>query len=187
MKFNPNIKKWIKDVIIAILIVVGIQMFISPLTVYSISMNPTLVEGDVLVLLKHTTIERGDIISFYSELPYTEKEYASLNIFQKWMTKIHPNKSLIKRIIALPGDSIRIMQGQVFVNGELLIEPYLGSSTSGEVDIQSLPENKYFVMGDNRANSLDSRSEGVGLISKEDIMGKILVRVLPMNKLGKVK
>lgn len=187
MKFNSKLKNLIKDVIIAIVIVVGIQLFISPLTVYSVSMNPTLVEGDVLILVKHTGIERGDIISFYSDLPYTEKEYASLNFFQKWMTKIHPNKSLIKRVIALPGDSIRITQGQVFINDELLIEPYIGSPTSGEVEIMTLPENKYFVMGDNRANSLDSRSESVGVVSKDDIMGKIILRVLPFNKLGMMK
>lgn len=127
-------------------------------------MYPTLNNGDFLIASKisylaNTSPERKDVVIFN--------------------TKLENSKVLIKRVIGLPGDRIRVTQGHLFVNGELQEEEYInGKVTEGEID-EVVDEGKVFVMGDNRGNSLDSRFPQVGQVNQKDIIGKIVVGLKP--------
>ena len=128
-------------------------------------MNPTLQDQDILVLLKTDTLEKGDLCGFY------------------WQ-----NKLLLKRIIGIPGDVISIDgSGLVTVNGEVLAEPYVDELALGECDLSfpyQVPENRFFVMGDHRATSIDSRSTVVGCVEKSQIVGKVFLRVWPLPRIS---
>ena len=132
------------------------------------SMDPTLVDGEFVVALKNNEFEPGDITAFY-----------------------YNNKILIKRVIASAGDWVDIdADGNVFVNGIPLEEPYLQEKALGECNIElpyQVPDGRVFVMGDDRAISLDSRTTAVGCISKEQILGQVMFRVWPLNTVGMIK
>ena len=178
-----EIIEWIKTIALALAIALTITFFITPLEVHSVSMNPTLVEHDYLILRNTHSVERGDIVSFKTDIEFTDTELQQFNFIQR--LRQGKTKNLIKRVIALPGDSLRIQEGKVYVNGEELEEGYLnGEYTSSEVEIDRIPEGQIFVMGDNRDNSLDSRS--FGPVDMEMIQGKAVFRVLPVEKLGKL-
>jgi len=184
---KKEIVEWIKAIIFALVIVGVLNVFITTTMVYSTSMYPTLIEKDLLILKKTKDIERGDIVSFVSELTINQNDIDSLNIIQKLKSKVGDKKSLIKRVIGVPGDSLLISDGKVYINGELYDEDYLNSITTGNVKIDRIPENKYFLMGDNRRVSLDSRSNLVGLVDKDTIIGDVLVRIFPLNRIGVVE
>ncbi len=184
---KKEIIEWIKAIIFALVIVGVLNVFITTTMVYSTSMYPTLIEKDLLILKKTNDIERGDIVSFVSDLKINQNDIDALNIIQKLKSKVGDKKSLIKRVIGLPGDSLLINDGKVYINGELYNEDYLNSITTGNVKIDKIPENKYFLMGDNRRVSLDSRSDLVGLVDKETIIGDVLVRIFPLNRIGVVE
>jgi len=184
---KKEIIEWIKAIIFALVIVGVLNVFITTTMVYSTSMYPTLIEKDLLILKKTNDIERGDIVSFVSDLTINQNDIDALNIIQKLKSKVGDKKSLIKRVIGLPGDSLLINDGKVYINGELYNEDYLNSITTGNVKIDKIPENKYFLMGDNRRVSLDSRSDLVGLVDKETIIGDVLVRIFPLNRIGVVE
>lgn len=135
------------------------------LRIYSDSMTPTLVEGDIVVSVKTGDLEPGDVIAFY-----------------------YNNKILVKRVIAGPGDWVDMDEdGTVYVNGEPLEEPYLQEKAFGECDIQlpyQVPESRIFVMGDHRSVSIDSRSTTIGCIAQEHIVGKLIFRVWPFADFG---
>lgn len=179
--------EWVKSFIIALVVVFAFKMFFGTTVVYSTSMYPTLIEKDVLLLQKTQNVERGDIVSFKSKLTLTTDDIQSLNLIQRFFVNEKTPKTLIKRVIGLPGDSIEVKDGIVKINGEVATEPYVSSENVGEVYIKAIPEGEYFMMGDNRAVSLDSRSEQVGLIAEKDLVGKVLVRLWPLSKLGSVK
>ena len=168
-------KEFIKDIIIAITIVIIITLVIKPTIVKESSMEPTLYENNYLFVnkLAYKTKDHpdyGDIIVFKSEL---EKDDGS------------GKKMLIKRVIAVENDVISIKDGQVYRNGEALDEPYtLEGYTTGDISDLKVPENQVFVMGDNRSISLDSRSEDVGTISEDSIMGKAFIRLFPFDEIG---
>ncbi|SHI88721.1 signal peptidase I [Geosporobacter subterraneus DSM 17957] len=175
--------EWLKTIALALAIAFTITFFITPLEVHSVSMNPTLVEHDYLILRNTHRVERGDIISFKTDIQFTEAELRQFNFIQR--LRQGKTKNLIKRVIALPGDALLIQDGKVYVNGEELTEDYLSSTyTSGDIEIDRIPEGKVFVMGDNRDNSLDSRS--FGPVNIEMIQGKAIFRVLPVDKFGKL-
>lgn len=152
--------------IVAVAVVLS-TMFLPVLQVSGDSMSPTLQNGDVLVLAKEENFKAGDICGFY------------------WQNKI-----LLKRIIGLPGDVISIdLDGRVTVNGEPLEEPYVESLALGECDIDfpyQVPEDRYFVMGDHRATSVDSRSTVVGCVEKSQIVGKVFWKVWPLSRFSGV-
>lgn len=179
--------EWLKSFAVALLIVFLFKMFFGTTVVYSTSMYPTLIEKDVLLLQKTQSVERGDIVSFKSKLTLTDEDIRSLNVVQKLFVSKDTQKTLIKRVIGVPGDSIEVKDGIVKINGEIVNEPYVSSENAGEVHILAIPEGQYFMMGDNRAVSLDSRSDLVGLIEEKDLVGKVLVRLWPVPKIGSVE
>lgn len=138
------------------------------LRIYGSSMTPSLYEGDIVVSLKTTDFERGDIISFY-----------------------YNNKILVKRVIAFEGEWVNIdEEGNVYVDGQQLDEPYIDEKTLGECDIKlpyQVPDGRLFVMGDHRATSADSRSTTVGCVMEEQIVGRIVYRVWPLSYFGPVE
>lgn len=140
-------------------------LFLPVLRIYGTSMSPTLADGDVVAALRSSTYERGDVIAFY-----------------------YNNKILVKRVIGLPGEWIDIdADGNVSVDGVPLDEPYLAERALGQCDIElpyQVPEDRYFVLGDHRSTSADSRSSVVGCVAEEQIVGELVFRVWPLDQLG---
>jgi signal peptidase I len=131
------------------------------------SMTPTLEDGQILISVKTEKMEMGDVIAFY-----------------------YNNKILIKRVIAGPTDWVEITEdGSVYVNGNLLDEPYILEKAYGDCDITfpyQVPDGRYFVLGDHRSASSDSRHSTVGCVAAEQIVGKLVFRVWPLSGFGKV-
>lgn len=182
---KQEIIEWIKAIGFALVIFFILNIFISTTTVYNTSMYPTLVEGDRLVLVRSQNVEKGAIVSFESDMTLSKNDIASLNIIQRFMVNENTKKNLIKRVIAVPGDSIEIKDGVVFVNDEILEESYINTVTNLEVERYVIPDNTYFMMGDNRYVSLDSRQ--LGPIEADRIIGKAVLRFFPVNRFGSVE
>ncbi|MCD7981080.1 MAG: signal peptidase I [Clostridiales bacterium] len=152
-------------VVVAAAAVLVATLFIPVLQVSGSSMEPTLSDGDVIVLFKSGEFETGELVGFY-----------------------YQNKLLLKRVIAGPGDYVDIDdEGNVYVNDELLDEPYVTEKTFGESDREypyQVPDDRYFVMGDSRSTSIDSRSSAIGCIETDQIVGKVVLRVWPLKRLS---
>lgn len=152
-------------VVVAAVAVLITTLFLPILQISGDSMSPTLEHDEIVVLLKAREFKRGDLVGFY-----------------------YQGKILIKRVIAMPEDEVVIdAEGNVYVNGELLEEPYITEKELGNCDLEfpyKVPAASYFVMGDRRNNSVDSRNSAVGAISKDDIIGKVFVRVWPFSRFG---
>lgn len=152
-------------VVVAAVAVLIATLFLPILQISGDSMSPTLEHNEIAVLLKTKKFERGDLIGFY-----------------------YQGKILLKRVIALPEDEVAIdAEGNVYVNGELLDEPYITEKVLGDCDLEfpyTVPGTSYFVMGDRRSNSVDSRNSAVGAIPREDIIGKVFIRVWPLSRFG---
>ena len=170
LRYRENFIKTLWSTVSSLIVVAAIAVIISTmllpvLRVTGTSMNPTLQNDEILLCSKLGEIERGSIVAFY-----------------------YNNKVLIKRVIGLPGDVIDIAEdGTVYVNGEALDEPYVSEMAVGEKDIEtpmSVPESRYFVCGDNRPVSIDSRSTSIGCIAEENIIGKVFFRALPVKSIG---
>lgn len=142
-------------------------LFLPVLQIYGNSMTPTLEANDIIFSVKTSDFKTGDIIAFY-----------------------YNNKILVKRVICESGDWVDIdKNGTVYVNGTELDEPYLTEKALGDCNIElpyQVPEGRIFVMGDHRSTSVDSRNTSVGCVSEEQIVGKIIFRVWPLNRLGNV-
>ncbi len=178
-KKGSFLKDLIKDIIIAVVIVLAITAVIKPTIVKEESMLDTLQENNYLFVNKlaykfKDHPERGDIIVFKSSLP---NEDAS------------GTKLLIKRVIGVEGDTISFEGDQVYRNGEVLNEDYIYDE---EPVFRNYPNGKEFVvgedeifaMGDHRSVSWDSRSEDVGMVSEDDVIGKAFIRLFPFNEMG---
>jgi len=164
--FRKSLKSTVSSLITLAATAVLISMLFLPvLRVTGTSMTPTLSNGELVLGLKNSKIQKGDIIAFY-----------------------YNNKVLLKRVIGTAGDIVSMdNDGNVYINDELLDEPYLISKDYGECDIEfpyQVPESRLFVMGDHRTVSIDSRSTAVGCIAEEYIIGKIFMRIYPFNKIG---
>lgn len=166
-------RKILRETIFSLVIVAAVAVLVAMLLfptfkVTGSSMQPTLESGEVVVCLKTSKFEMGDVIAFY-----------------------YNNKVLLKRVIGSAGDIIEINEnGDVFVNGSQLDEPYIINKSLGKCDIEfpyQVPDNRIFVMGDNRETSVDSRSTSVGCIADEYILGKVFFRIYPFDKLGSLK
>lgn len=170
---KSKIKAILKEYIINFAIIGGIAVIILkfiayPVYIPSVSMVPTLQVSDKLIVkkvYKPENLSRGDIITFRCD------EYG--------------DKILIKRLIGIPGDTVKIENGTVYINGTKLDEPYVKNNDDFEGEYV-IPEGKYFVLGDNRSNSDDSRYWHNSFVDKEGIDGKLLIRFYPLNKIGKV-
>lgn len=154
-------------VVAAALAVLLATLWMPVLQIYGNSMTPTLQEGQIVVSVKNGKIEHGDLVAFYIG-----------------------NKLLVKRMIAGPMDMVIVDEdGTVFVNGKALEEPYIKDKDLGECDLTfpyQVPDSRYFLMGDHRTTSVDSRSSVVGCVAQEQIVGKILFSVWPLDTFGKI-
>ncbi|MDR3295289.1 MAG: signal peptidase I [Clostridiales Family XIII bacterium] len=169
-------REWIRDILIAVVIAVAIMQFIKPTIVKEHSMEPTLFENNYIFLSKQQytfgDVKNGQIIVFRSNMETADGD----------------EKLLIKRVIAVPGDTLSITDGVVYLNGEAAAEPYTKEAfTMGHVDEMEIPEGRVFVMGDNRQNSLDSRNNEVGLVPIDQIVGMAIFRVFPFTEFGRLK
>ena len=148
--------------IVAAVAVLIATLVLPVLQIEGTSMEPTLMNGDIVLLTKTTHFDRGDLCSF------------------SWN-----NKLLIKRVIGIPGDWIEIdTDGTVYLNGEKLDEPYVQQLSVGECDLEfpfQVPQEQYFVLGDMRESSIDSRNTLIGCIEKDQIVGKVFFRIWPLK------
>lgn len=154
-------------VIVAAVAVLIAALLLPVFQIYGTSMNPTLRNKEIVISLKSSSHESGDIIAFY-----------------------YNNKILVRRVICGAGDWIDIdKDGTVYVNGQKLDEPYLTEKAFGQCNIElpyQVPEGKVFVMGDHRSTSVDSRNSSIGCVSEEQIVGRIIFRIWPLNRFGTV-
>lgn len=173
VQYNKRYRGVIRSTIYVLLTVAAVAVLVATLLlpvlrIYGTSMTPSLQEGDIVVSVKGMDFSRGDVVSFY-----------------------YNNKILVKRVVAFEGEWVNIDEdGNVYVNGTLLDEPYVDEKAFGECDIQlpyQVPEGRIFVIGDHRATSVDSRSTTVGCVFEEQIVGKIVYRVWPFADFGPVK
>ena len=174
-KFKKEAIEWIKIIATALVFAIIITQFVKPTLVRGESMYPTLEENDYLIINRMSyrvgEPKKEDIIVFSTALLQDDGS----------------QKDLVKRIIAVGGDHIKIENSNVYVNDKLIKEPYIHDNyTEGSIDMV-IPEGKVFAMGDNREKSLDSRYEDVGLVNEKDIMGKVMIRLFPFNKIGTIK
>ena len=152
-------------VVVAAIAVLIATLFLPILQISGDSMSPTLEHDEIVVLLKTKDFEKGSLIGFY-----------------------YQGKILLKRVVALPEDEVVIdAEGNVYVNGELLEEPYITDKGLGDCDLEfpyKVPGTGYFVLGDQRSNSVDSRNSAIGAVAREDIIGKVFIRVWPFSRMG---
>ena len=157
-------------VVVAAIAILTATLWLPVLQIYGNSMTPNLESGDMVVLVSAQKLRQGDVVAFY-----------------------YNNKVLVKRVIATEGQWVDIdSQGTVSVDGQKLEEPYLADNEKdlGDTNIQlpyQVPEGKFFVMGDHRSASIDSRNTAIGSIGNEQIVGRLVLRVWPLNRIQWIK
>lgn len=167
-RYNRTLRSTIVVLITAAALAVLVAtLWLPVLQIYGSSMTPTLQEGEIVVSVKDGDFEQGDVVAFY-----------------------YGNKLLVKRCIAGPGSWVDIQEdGTIVVDGTALYEPYVTEKSVGTCDLEfpyQVPEGKYFLVGDHRATSVDSRHSSVGCIAEDQIVGKIVFRVWPMAVFGSI-
>ena len=174
-KYRERYLKILKSTISTLVVVAAIAiltatLWLPVLQIYGNSMTPNLESGDMVVSVSAQKLRQGDVVAFY-----------------------YNNKVLVKRVIATEGQWVDIdSQGTVSVDGQKLGEPYLADNEKdlGDTNIQlpyQVPEGKFFVMGDHRSASIDSRNTAIGSIGNEQIVGRLVLRVWPLNRIQWVK
>ena len=168
-RYNRTLKSTIAVlVVVAAAAVLIATLWMPVLQIYGNSMVPTLEDGQIVISVKTSNFQSGDIVAFY-----------------------HGNKLLIKRFIAGSSDWVNIDEdGNVFVNDEKLDEPYLTEKAFGNTNIElpyQVPDQRFFLMGDNRDVSIDSRNTAVGCVAADQIVGKVVFRIWPLSEFGPVR
>lgn len=168
-RYNTVLKSTIYTLVtVAAVAVLVATLWLPVLQIFGSSMTPTLQDGEIVFSLKTSHLEQGDVVAFY-----------------------YNNKILVKRVIAGPADWVNMdPDGTVYVNGEVLEEPYITEKAFGETNIElpyQVPDGRIFVMGDHRETSVDSRNTAVGCVAQEQIVGKIVFRVWPLSRIGRIK
>ena len=167
-RYRRRFRRLLRSTINALVVVAAVAALVATLVlpvlqIAGTSMEPSLNDSDIVLLVKTDKLSSGDLCAFY-----------------------YSNKILIKRIIAVPGDYIWLeSDGTVFLNGNQLDEPYVEQKALGECDIEfpyQVPENSYFMMGDHRETSIDSRSTAIGCTADSQIIGKIICKVWPLSE-----
>ncbi len=170
---RQNFRRGLRNTFFALLVVAAAAVIIAVLIlpvmrIRGESMSGTLEDGDIVVSLNDKKYETGDVIGFY-----------------------YDDSILIKRVIAAAGDLVDIdHEGNVFVNGALLDEPYVRGKAMGDCSIGlpcRVPDGRCFVMGDHRETSIDSRSSGVGCIADDMVVGRLLFRIWPLERMGTIR
>jgi len=173
IKYKGRFGSALRGTLYALAVVAAIAVLIATLwmpvlQITGTSMEPNLVNGEIVLSVKDSTFETGEIAAFY-----------------------YNNKILVKRVIASAGSWVDIdPDGNVYINGLLLDEPYLTEKALGECTIEfpyQVPDGKLFVMGDDRAVSLDSRTTAVGCVSQEQVLGRVIFRIWPFARLGVIE
>lgn len=154
-------------IIIVAVASVGTTLFMPVIEITDSSMKPLVEDGDIVLTIKSSSFKTGDVVAFY-----------------------YGNKILVKRVIGVQGDFVNIdKDGIVYVNGEKLEEDYVKEFLKGESDIKypvQVSDNSIFVLSDERNVLTDSRSENIGTIKKENIIGKVIFKVWPIKKIKKI-
>lgn len=172
-KYKRRYRRTLKSTVFALITAAAAAVLVATLwmpvlQIYGTSMTPTLREGEIVISLKAQELEPGDVVAFY-----------------------YGNKVLVKRYIAGAGSWVDIQSdGTVVVDGSVLEEPYLTEKAFGICDLElpyQVPEGTYFLMGDERNTSVDSRHSTVGCITQEDMVGRIVFRVWPLQDFGPVR
>ena len=173
LRYHSRYRRTLKSTIAILVVVAATAVLVATLwmpvlRIYGSSMVPTLKDGQIVVSVKTTDFQPGDIAAFY-----------------------HGNKLLIKRYIAGPSEWVNIDEdGTVYINGVELDEPYLTEKAFGETNIDlpyQVPDKRYFLMGDNRDVSIDSRNTAVGCVAADQIVGKVVFRIWPLSEFGPVR
>lgn len=168
VKYKQNYYTVLKSTIYLLITVAAVAVLVATLLlpvlqIYGTSMTPTLENGEIVLTLKTADFKQGDVIAFY-----------------------YNNKILVKRVIAGPADWVDIDEdGNVYVNEVLIEEPYITDKAYGDTNIElpyQVPDERYFVMGDHRSTSSDSRNTAVGCVAQEQVVGKIFFRVWPLAR-----
>ena len=169
IRYRKDYRKMLANTVSSLIVVAAIavlisMLFLPVLRVTGTSMTPTLMNDELVICSKRSNFKSGDVVAFYFN-----------------------NKILLKRVIGTAGDVIDVTEdGFVYVNGEMLDEPYVSEHAFGECDIElpyQVPENRIFVMGDHRATSVDSRSSTIGCIADEYIIGRVILRIYPVKNI----
>ena len=177
LKYRKRYRNVLRSTIYTLITVAAIAVLVATLLmpvlqIYGSSMTPTLSDGDIVLSLKQSEFESGDVVAFY-----------------------YNNKILVKRVIARSGEWVDITpEGDVYIGKtsndlQLLDEPYLEEKALGDCDIEfpyQVPESRIFVLGDHRSVSVDSRNTAVGCVAEEQLVGKLVFRVWPLELFGQI-
>lgn len=168
-RYNRTLRSTVYSlIVVAAVAVLAATIFFPVLRIFGSSMSPCVNEGEIVVAFKGSGFERGDVVALW-----------------------YGNKMLVKRVIAGPAQWVNLdADGNVYVDGQLIEEPYVKNKAFGECNIAlpyQVPDGRYFVLGDHRSISQDSRNTAVGCIAEEQIVGKILFRVWPFSAFGTIK